>query len=202
MRGLALGSVLVSCFLLLAVRSSAGADPVAAAAGMRLTTLYRLDPLRSVISLATGENGHEIQDFYVANRGSDIDFGNYGADALTVAIEESRLGSIVDLGTADDLARRYGYKESVGGGQGFASLHLDSGRLVVTTAARGTFQALQEGKLLSQRVASNTAAPAVLGHIYLVRIIDPRDHAFERIAKILVVAHVPNESVSIRWAPL
>ena len=201
MRGLVLGSILSAC-LLVAARSWAGAEPAVGAGGTRLTTLYRLDPLRSVISLATGENGHEIQDFYVANRGSDIDFGNYNADALTVAIEGARQGAIVDLGTGEDLARRYGYSETVGGGQGFASIHVDSGRLVITTAVHGTFQALQEGKLLSQRVASSASAPAIAGHIYLVRLIDQHDHAYSMTAKILVVAHVANESVTFRWALL
>ena len=44
-----------------------------------------------------------------------------------------------------------------------------------------------------------SSVPVNVGHIYLLRITDPSDKTFELVAKIIVVGHVPNESVTLRW---
>ncbi len=197
MRGFALGCALAAG-LVLAVRASSGGAGPTPDTGSRLTTLYRHDPLHSAISLATGEDGRYFDGGYARNRNSDLDFGNNNADALTVGIETGRKGVIVDLGSTEDLAKRFGYVEPTGGGQGYASIHYEGGRLVITRAVEG-FQPLPEGSLLLKGSTEGATAPAALGHVYLVRLVDTRDPAFERIAKILVVGHVPGESATIRW---
>lgn len=166
--------------------------------GSRLTTLYRHDPLRNAISLGTGEDGRYFDGHYARNRNSDLDFGNYNADALTIGIETGRKGTILDLGSTEDLAKRFGYVEPTGGGQGYASIHYEGGRLLITRAVEG-FQPLPEGTQLVKGATEGATAPAALGHVYLVRLVDSRDPAFERIAKLIVVGHLPGESVTIRW---
>ena len=197
MRGFALGCVLAAC-LVLAVRASSGGAGPTPESGSRLSTLYRHDPLRSAISLATGEDGRYFDGGYVRNRNCDLDFGNNNADALTCGIETGRRAVLVDLGSTEDLAKRFGYVEPTGGGQGYASIHYVGGRLVITRAVEG-FQPLPEGSRLLTGSLEGATAPAVLDHVYLVRIVDARDPAFERIAKILLVGHVAGESATIRW---
>lgn len=185
--------------LFLATRSSSGEPP--RSGEFHLTTLYRHDPLRSTISLADGSDGHVIQDGAVLNRSSDLDFGNYYAGALTIGIEGGRRGVLLDLGSQEDLAQRYGYSESVGAGQGFASLRVESGHVVIRRASEsGAVQTLKESSDLFGPAAAGATRPAVVGHVYLARLTDEHDRAFERIAKILVVAQSPGESVTIRWA--
>jgi hypothetical protein len=188
---------------LAATGSVARAAPDASAPARGVSTLYALDPLRSTLNLSSGETGHVFEGAYVHNRGSDLSFGNYVEDALTVAVEGRRVGTIVDLGASADLARRYGYAETVGGGQGYASLHLDGRRAMITRKVGApSFQALRENAALFAQGVPTASAPAVLGHVYLVRITDEVDRSFERIAKVLVVAHVPGQSVTLRWSPL
>lgn len=192
-------ALLVVGLVALAVRSApVGAGP-AAEAGSRLVTLFRYDPLRSSISLTTGEEGRVFVDDYARQRGGDLDFGNFNADALTIGLESGRRGVLVDLGSTSDLARRFGYVEPTSGGQGYASIHYVGGRLMITRAVEGTFQPIPEGPSLLTGPTEAATARAAVGHVYLLRLVDAREPAFERIAKLLVVAHTPNESVTLRY---
>lgn len=200
MRALLVGCV-VAASAVLATRSTKG-EP-ARSTESRLITLYRLDPLRSTISLEDGGEGNAIRAGAVVTRSSDLDFGNYAPDAFTVGIVDGRRGVLVDLGSQESLARRYGYAETVGMGQGFASIRLDDGRAVIRRASdASSVQPLRESTELFGLGVPSATRLVVTGHVYLARLVDERDRGFERIAKILVVAHVPGESVTIRWAPL
>jgi hypothetical protein len=200
MRALLVGCV-VAAAAVVTTRSSTG-EP-RRSAEYRLTTLFKLDPLRSAISLADGADGNAIENRVVVDRESDLDFGNFNVDSLTVGIQSGRRGVLVDLGTQEALARRYGYAETVGMGQGFASIHLEDGRAVIRRPSdASSVQPLRESTELFGLGVPSATRPAIAGHVYLARVIDERDRAFERIAKILVVAHVPGESVTLRWALL
>jgi hypothetical protein len=189
---------------LLAATASAARGAPEAPTPRGVTTLYALDPLRSTLNLATGETGAVFQDHGIADRGSDLAYGLYAPDALTVGVVGRRLGTIVDLGTSADLAKRHGYAEVAGGGQGYASIHLEGRNLVITRRpGTGTFQGLRDaGALFAARGVPQASAPVLLGHVYLVRVTDETDPSFERLAKVLVVGHVPGQSVAIRWSPL
>ena len=168
-----------------------------------LITLYALDPLARTFCFADGKDGHVIQNYEVRNRCSDIDFNNYNAGSFTVGVEGGRLGRIIDLGTAVELRQRYGYEETVGKGQGFASLHVEDGRIVVLKDRKSQMmQELKESTQLFQEGASSASASIRLGSIYLVRLTDRRDKAFQRLIKLMVIAYTPNESVTIRWQVL
>ena len=167
-----------------------------------IVTLYALDPLASTFSFGDGDFGHVIQDGIAKNRNSDIDFGQYNPDKFSVGIEGERLGAIVDLGTAAGLQRRYGYRETVGNPQGFSSLRLVEGKLVIVKDPNaGTVQPLLEAASLSA-TKSMSQSSVVRGHIYLVRITDPRNQGFERIAKLLVLDYQPHTLVTFRWETL
>jgi hypothetical protein len=202
MRNVGLGLVL-GASLLVAAASAARGAPDAPSPVRGVTTLYALDPLRSTLNFRTGETGHVVEANYARNRGSDLSFGNYVADALTVAIEGRRVGVLVDLGTSAELARRYGYVETLGGGQGYASLHLDGKRVMITRRVDAqAFQPLRESPALFDQGVASASLPVAVGHVYLARITDEVDPSFERIAKVLVVAHTPGQSVTLRWSPL
>jgi hypothetical protein len=165
-----------------------------------IVTLYALDPLARAFCFADGRDGMIFQNNEVKNRCSDIDFNSYNASSLTVGIEGGRVGRIIDLGNPTELRQRYGYEETVGNGQGFASLRVEDGKLVILRDRRSqAVQDLKESALLFQEGTSGANAPIILGHIYLVRLTDRNDRTFQRIVKLMVNTYTPNESVTIRW---
>jgi len=177
---------------------SAADDVTAPAAG--LVTLYQRDPLAAKVSFATGAYGSVFQDHQVKNQQSDLDFGHYHANQFSVGIEGGRVGAIVDLGTPETLQQEYGYRESVGGGQGFASIRMEKGRLVILADfARQTTQPLRNTSALFGELRPQAHAPIQDNHVYVLRIRDEHDRQFERLAKLLVVRYEPGVSVTLRW---
>ncbi len=165
-----------------------------------IATLYALDPLARTLCFGDGREGGVFQQNETRNRCSDIDFNTYNEGSLTVGIEGGRVGSIVDLGSATELEKRYGYSETAGKGQGFASLRVANGKVLVLKDRRtGSEQELAESALLFAESKKSASAPVKIGSIYLLRLTDRNDKSFERIVKLLVVGYTPNESVTIRW---
>ena len=168
-----------------------------------LTTLYALDPLASSFCFADGKDGRVFQQNETRNRCSDLDFGSYAAGGLSVGVEGGRVGVIIDLGDANGLRERYGFPETVGNGQGFASLHAEGDKVFVLKGSRPqTFQELKESEQLFAEGKPSASAPVKVGHVYLIRITDRHDKSFQRLAKLKVVSYVPGESVTIRWQVL
>jgi hypothetical protein len=164
-----------------------------------LATLYALDPLAHTLCFHDGQNGYVVQQNEIKNRCTDLEFNSYDAGGFTVAVEGGRAGNIIDLGTAGELKQRYGYAESsLSTGQGFASIRLENGKVVILKDQR-SFQELKESAELFKPGKINAASPIKLGHIYLVRLTDTNDKSFQMLAKFVVVSYVPNESVAIRW---
>lgn len=165
-----------------------------------IATLYALDPLARAFGFGDGREGGAFQENEIRNRASDIDFNAYNEGSLTVGIEGGRNGTIIDLGSASELQKRYGYTETVGGGQGFASLRAANGKIFVLKTFRPRVeQELAESTQFFAETKSGANAPVKLGHVYLVRITDRNDKTFERLVKLIVLAYTPNESVTIRW---
>jgi hypothetical protein len=198
------------CLVLLPVVAAAqgGADGIRGAdAGVAAQapaggsiTLYARDPLARTLCFADGLPGTILQSNEIRNRCSDLDFGAYNADSFSVGVEGARLGTIVDLGSEEELKQRYNYTETVGGGQGFASLQKAGATIRILKDRRAqTTQELTESELLFREGRSTASAPVKLGHLYLLRLTDGRDKAFERIVKLKVVAYSPGEFVTIRW---
>ncbi|CAF0820698.1 unnamed protein product [Adineta steineri] len=165
-----------------------------------ITTLYALDPEARTFCFHDGKYGHTITNGAVYNRCSDIDFDSYYNGNFTVGIEGSRVGTIIDLGSSEDLKEKYKYSETVGNGQGFASIHRKNNTIFILkgNAYNNTFQVMDESSTLFQE-NSTASSSVILGHLYLVRITDHSNAAFERIVKMLVIAYRPNELVTIRW---
>ena len=165
-----------------------------------ITTLYALDPLSSSLCLADGKYGHVFQEHETRNLCSDLDFGSYHAENFSVGVEGGRVGVILDLGDAAELKKRYGFEETVGMSQGFASLHAEGDKVFVLKERRPqTFQELQESGQLFAEGKSVASAPIKVGHIYLVRLTDRHHRGFQLLAKLKVVSYVPGESVTVRW---
>ena len=164
-----------------------------------LTSLYAADPIGRTMNFTDGAYGGVIQDYMVKNANSDIDFGGYLHNAFTVGIEGGREGAIVDLGLAATLGPRYGFQETVGGGQGYASIRLIDGELhILADYDNQTTQPLAEAaQLVPGRNAASVAVHA--GHVYVVRIVDRHDQSFELIVKFMVVEFRAGESVTLRW---
>lgn len=168
-----------------------------------VATLYALDPISHSFCFADGSSGHVIQANEVRNRCSDMDFDDYNQGSLTVGVEGARLGTILDLGSPSELAQRYRYAETVGNGQGFASLRIESGEVVVLKSSRPRqVQQLRETTPFLQEGKSGASAAVALGHIYLVRITDRLDKSVERMVKFSVIAYTPKQYVTIRWSTL
>ena len=162
-------------------------------------TLYAIDPLATSLCFEDGKVGHVVQYNEIRNRCSDVDFNAYYAGNLTVGVEGARVGTIIDLGTGEELRQRYGYSESsLMKGTGFVSLHLESQKIVLLKDHK-SFQDLREADQLFQKGKSLATAPVKVGHIYLVRITDEFDKSYERLVKMVVTAYHPGELVTIRW---
>lgn len=165
-----------------------------------VTTLYALDALANTLCFSDGKDGHIFQHHEVRNRCSDIDFGTYRQGGFSVGIEGSRIGTIVDLGDAAALLQKYGSAEHVASYQWFPSLRLQEGKLVIAQTVRPqTTQEVKESALLYQPGKGTASAAVRLGDVYLVRLTDTHDQGFERLVKLIVIAHAPNESVTFRW---
>jgi len=166
-----------------------------------LTTMYAADPLTQSICFRDGGHGHVFESGRAVNRCSDLNFGSYSADGFSTGVEGSRKGVLIDLGDADQLKARYGYTETVGKGQGYASIIVKNAMALIAKDSRmGTLQEMAESTELFRSPEKNmSSVPVNVGHIYLLRITDPSDKTFELLAKLIVVGHVPNESVTMRW---
>ncbi len=90
--------------------------------------------------------------------------------------------------------------ERVGGFQGFASIRRNNGAFVVLLADHqsGETQPLETGGTSLEGADSH--AKVHLNHVYLICFTEDPD--FERVAKLLVVAHDPGVSATVRWVLL
>jgi hypothetical protein len=164
-------------------------------------TMYALDPLARTLCLNDGKEGRTIANNQWGNRCSDLTYSLAGSGMLVAGIEINRVAAIVDLGTANDLRERYGFEDAENGGVGFASLRLEGDKITVLLEDNSTpvWQPLKEGPQLFTDVKASANAPIKLGHIYLVRIADTKNRRFQQIAKLMVIAYRPGESVTLRW---
>lgn len=165
-----------------------------------VATLYAHDAQLATLSLLDGRSGMVTQNHRLFNRDSHLAFHIYERNGLRAGIQGSQRGVIVDLGSGDDLQARYGYRETVGRSQGFASIHRDGGKLVISKDDGRTFQPLKEEAQLSSAEGDLTSAPVVPGHIYVVRI--AQDDTEVVTAKLRVLAYTPGQFVTIRWERL
>lgn len=182
--------------------AAAGEEGGAPAPGPGLVTLHAGDPLTHTLNLVDGSFGARIAGTEFRETRAHLDYGVYGDDALTVALEEDDRGLILDLGHWADLARAYRIEEADGGGVAFASISVDGSRPLIARRHPGeTFQTLLEARplLSSARGERRAALHPVAGHVYLVRIEHHRRDSPPVHAKILVVSHVPGDRVTLRW---
>jgi hypothetical protein len=166
-----------------------------------VATLYALDPLAHTFCFRNGQDGYVVQKNEIRNRCSDLEFNRYNAGSFTVGNEGGRVGMIIDLGIADELKQKYGYEESSPAtGRGFISLRVANSKIVILKDRKAqTVQELKESEDLFKDGKSLATLPIKSGHIYLVRLTDTHDKSFELLAKMIVIAYIPNESVTIRW---
>ena len=164
-------------------------------------TMYVHDPLARTMCFSDGKEGFGFVDNDWRNRCSDLGFILASGGSFVSGMEVNRMAAIVDLGTPDELRQRNSYEEAPGGATGFASLHLAGNRVMVLKQDLGKpeYQRLQEGTKLFTELAPSATAPIKLGHIYLVRIADKNDTSFQQLAKLMVIAFRPEESVTLRW---
>jgi len=165
-----------------------------------ITTLYANDPLAHSLCFTDGKEGGIFQSGEPRNRCSHIEFDAYKTASLSVGVEGSQLGRIIDLGTDDDLSKQYRYGQTIGKGQGFASIEFRDGKLVIMKDRKaGTRQELTQGASLFETGQSVASAEAKAGHVYLVRITDPYDKDFQIMVKLLVLSARAGELVTFRW---
>jgi hypothetical protein len=164
-------------------------------------TMYAHDPLARTMCFSDGKEGFAFVDNDWRNRCSDLGFIQASGGSLASGIEVNRVAAIVDLGTPEELRQRYGFEEAQGGATGFASLHLAGNkiRILKEDIRNPEYQPVQEGSKLFAELAPSANAPIKLGHIYLVRIADKTDTNFQQLAKLMVIAFRPEESVTLRW---
>lgn len=165
-----------------------------------ITTLYASDPIARSLCLTDGKEGGVFQNGGVFNRCSHIEFDSYKIGSLSVGIQGGETGRIIDLGTAADLSKQYSYQETVGNGQGFASIVYREGKVLIAKERyKETRQELVQAAQLFESGESMSSVEAKAGHIYLARITDRHNKDFQILVKILVLSARPGESVTFRW---
>ncbi len=164
-------------------------------------TLYTHDPLARTLCFSDGKEGMAFVTNDWRNRCSDLGYILASGGSLVSGIEVNRVAAIVDLGMPDELRQRYSYEEANEGATGFASIHLSGDKVMILKddIRKAEYQVLQEGSKLFTELAPSANAPIKLGHIYLVRIADKKDQGFQQLAKLIVIAFRPEESVTVRW---
>lgn len=164
-------------------------------------TLYTNDPLARTLCFSDGKEGMAFVSNDWRNRCSDLGYILANGGSLASGMEVNRIAAIVDLGSAEELRGRYGYEEAAGGATGFASMHLAGDKIMILKDDIRTpeYQPLQESAKLFTELAPSANAPIKLGHIYIVRIADKKDQSFQQVAKLIVIAFRPEESVTVRW---
>ena len=202
-------SLFVAVFLSLGFASASGQQLVSRVsrattlpftAPSTITTLYANDPIADSLCFSDGKEGGVFQNGEPRNRCSHIEFDVYKTGSLSVGIEGGELGRIIDLGTDDELSKQYGYQQTLGKGQGFASIEFRAGKLVIMKDRKaGTRQALIQGQQLFETGQSVASAEARAGHIYLARITDTYNADFQILVKLLVLSARPGDSVTFRW---
>ena len=205
----------------------------------RVATLRALDPVGQVVVLSNGRScedfdslqGRPSNSHYRRDDMGAITFGNYGKDDFAVGAVGFEYGCIVDLGTREELEQRYGYREPVGNGCGFASISRVDGHLMIwgrdprapddhkPIHDGGVLQLqplLEDAELMKDPSHSYTTIPAHLGHIYLLRFVDrptpapytpipgwkPEPPRPDLFVKPVVIGHEPGVSVTFRWLKL
>jgi hypothetical protein len=165
-----------------------------------ITTLYANDPIAHSLCFTDGKEGGVFQNGEPRNRCSHIEFDAYKSGNLSVGIEGAEVGQIIDLGTEDDLSKQYGYQQTVGKGEGFASIEFRDGKLLIVKDRKpATRQELAQATQLFGNGQSVASAEARAGHIYLAHITDRYNKNFEILVKLLVLSARPGESVTFRW---
>lgn len=164
-------------------------------------TMYALDPLARSFCFNDGKEGMAIANNQFGNRCSDLSYSLAGSGVFVAGIEVNRVAAIVDLGTSNQLRERYGFEDADNGGVGFASLRLEGNKITILQEDNTSpvWQPLKESSQLFNDVKASANAPIKLGHIYLVRIADTKDKAFQQIVKLMVISYRPEESVTLRW---
>ena len=145
-----------------------------------------------------------MSNYSIYNQRSELDFNAYNTNSFSTGIEGAEIGVILDLGTGEELKRRYGYEETVGGGEGFTSIHRKDRTVYIIRDRpyQGKFQPMTESAQLFRGGATNAHVPIQHGHFYLLRLTDQLEPKFERIVKMIVLAFQPDQWVTIRWAIL
>ncbi|MCA9588102.1 MAG: hypothetical protein KC657_22420 [Myxococcales bacterium] len=168
-----------------------------------LVTMWLLDGVTDSISLNTGEPASVVRQHELRNRDGQLDFGGYYPGEFTVGIQGGESGRIVDLGAESELSERYSFEETVGGGQGFASIHFADGAIRIRAGAGSVpGQKCAEALAVFAEEPRGNHAPIRLDHVYLVRIVDRHDEEYELLAKLHVVGYQPGQSVTVRWQRL
>lgn len=152
------------------------------------------DPFRHSWDFLRQNYGGVIQENEVKNGGQHIAYDSYYAGEFSVGIQGGEKGVIVDLGSDEELAKTLGVTQTVGGGQGFAHLSMETGRFGYAPAdAALAWAPAAPGSLLDH-------LPVVQHHVYLLRIVDGTS-GLDMVVKLLVVQH-ETDAVEFEWIRL
>jgi len=196
-------SLLVVPVAAVAVVALAFSDPVPAPAPepptTGLVTMYLRDPISSSVDFSRGVAGRTFENHMLKNFQSDLDAG-VSPGEFYAGLDGDRVAAIVDLGTPQDLQQKYGYTETRAIGQGFASIRMHEGELVILKDYEAqTTQQLSDVDPLFEALAGKAHLPIEDDHLYIMRVRDKDPAGFDLMVKFIVVGYEPNVSVTLRW---
>ena len=155
-----------------------------------ITTLYSSDPIANKLCLIDGREGGVFQEGQARNRCSHIEFDTYKLGSLSVGIQGGEMGTIVDLGTWQDLKTN----------QAFPGIRFENGKIMLFRDPRfGKTEELAGAAQVFNASNGLTSIEAKPGHIYLARITDRHNKDFQILVKLVVLSVKPGEAVTFRW---
>ncbi len=157
--------------------------------------LVASDPLRHTFDFVHGRYGTTIQNGQVVNVDSHIDYSALMPNEFSVGVQGGDVGIIVDLGPDATVAARLGVTETVGSGQGYAALTLESGRFNDPDAA----PVLDTPASQLSMDATGHVRP-FRGHVYALRVVG--GDASDLVVKLLVVSVADGQNVDFDWTRL
>lgn len=167
--------------------------------------MYVHDPEAHSLSLLTGEPGGVLEGNGIFNHDSHLRFA-HDASWFEVGVQAGQDGALLDLGTASHMSSAYGYEETIGAGEGFASLRWQDQQLWISgpTGNRAAVQPVlgQERLFETDPAAGTERAWIQLGHTYVARIWSRNDPDFVLVTKFKVIEHHPGMATTVRWEVL